>query len=146
MASVDWYKCPLGSSLLTSFSMSPSVLTLLLLSLLTSPSLSCHSCICEQCGGSLEVYRGTNLVLNTNTTRVGLRNITVGADTVYLVGCGCFMIFTGQGKFGRAQKVSEPGLQRLDRRVRVGAIYREQVRPVIAPNGLKQSIAGLLQV
>ena len=113
--------------------MSPTVITLLLASLLY-PSLSSHSCICQQCGGALEVYRGTHLVLSTTTTRVGLRNVTVGADTVYMVGCGCFMIFTGQGKFGRAQKVSQPGLQRLDRRVRVGAIYREQVRPVTPPD------------
>ena len=101
---------------------------LLLFSLLAAPSAPCHSCVCQLCGGGLEVYRGTELLLTTSTTNVGLRNITAGADHVYLMGCGCYMIFSGRGKYGRAQKISQPGLHRLDARLRVvGAIFREQV-------------------
>ena len=80
---------------------------LLLFSLLAAPSAPCHSCVCQLCGGGLEVYRGTELLLTTSTTNVGLRNITAGADQVYLMGCGCYMIFSGRGKYGRAQKIRE---------------------------------------
>ena len=50
---------------------------LLLFSLLAAPSAPCHSCVCQLCGGGLEVYRGTELLLTTSTTNVGLRNITL---------------------------------------------------------------------
>ena len=97
---------PEVSSLLT-LSMFSSSSALLVFSLLAAPSTPCHSCVCQLCGGGLEVYRGTELLLTTSTTNVGLRNITAGADHVYLMGCGCYMIFSGQGKYGRAQKIRE---------------------------------------
>ena len=57
-------------------------LTFFLLCLLARPSLSCHECACDLCGGFLEVYRGERLLLSTMTTRTETRNITRGADQV----------------------------------------------------------------
>ena len=86
--------------------MSPTV-NLLVILLISPVTLASHSCSCLHCGGSLEIYSGTNLLLRTDLTMVGLRNITHGADQVYLLGCGCFMIFSGDGQYGRAQKIRE---------------------------------------
>ena len=36
------------------------------------------------------------------------------------------MVFSGRGRYGRAQKVSRAGLQRLETRVYVGSVWREE--------------------
>ena len=108
--------------------MSIPVSCLLVLLLLVSPRLADHDCTCQECGGTLEVYRGTDLLLTTSSTltNISITTTTLGADQIYLLGCGCFMVFSGRGRYGRAQKISSPGLTRIESRVYVGSVWREE--------------------
>ena len=119
---------PLSTVCSQSTLMSGSVSFLLLLLLLVSPGLSDHDCSCLQCGGTLEVYRGTDLLLSTSSTmtNISITTTTWGADQIYLLGCGCFMVFSGRGRYGRAQKISSPGLTRIESGVYVGSVWREE--------------------
>ena len=106
----------------------PGVSWCLLLLLLLSPSLADQDCTCRQCGGTLEVYRGTARLLTTSSTltNISISTTTQGANQVYLMGCGCFMVFSGRGRYGRAQKINSPGLHRIESRVYVGSVFREE--------------------
>ena len=67
-----------------------SLLLLLHLLLLVSPALPDSDCSCWQCEPSLEVYRGTDLLLTTSSTitNISISTTSRGADMLYLRGCG----------------------------------------------------------
>ena len=115
--------CPLSWSLSSSLSSCS-----LLLLLVFTPGLAEQDCSCLQCEPSLEVYRGTVRLVTTSSSliNISISSTTRGADQLYLRGCGCFMVFSGQGRSGRAQKIARPGLHRIESRVYVGSVFREE--------------------
>ena len=62
----------------------------------------------------------------------GQLSIVPGQDKIFLEGCGCFLLFQGAGKVGRAFLLSRPGQYYYNLRI-IGSIFK-QVRKYIEPS------------
>ena len=77
------------------------------------------------CGGSLHVYGddGTDHVFTTTDENTEVSGIGIVSSSVSMEGCGCYTLYQGQGRRGRAYYVTRRGRQEIPLG-RVGSVYQ----------------------
>ena len=79
------------------------------------------------CDGTVRVRSGGQEFLFNSSHQVipgGQLSIIPGRDKILLEGCGCFLLYQGAGKVGRAFLLSRPGLHHYNLHI-IGSVFKQ---------------------
>ena len=86
--------------------------------------------------GNLQYYKNLKKFIISSTSEVipgGRLSVDPSRDDIHLDGCGCFLLFQGERKVGRAYLVNHPGYHYYNL-IKIGSVYKEVISLVFDQN------------